>query len=56
VSDDRQALIDLAAAHAMEVRMLYEALERALSHFVAIGGPQAERAAEEINDVLDQHG
>lgn len=46
---------DLAAilqAHEMEKKVLYEALERALSHFAVIGTDQAKCAAEEIEAVL----
>lgn len=42
----------LVEAHQMEVRVLYESLERALSHFAAMGGEHAERAAQEIEELL----
>lgn len=46
-------LVSVLQAHEMEKRVLYEALERALSHFAVMGTDQAERAAKEIELVLD---
>ncbi len=45
---------EILEAHQMEVRMLYEALERALSHFAVMGTEQAKCAAEEIEIILSQ--
>jgi hypothetical protein len=50
--DDQASLCDILQAHEMEKKVLYEALERALSHFAVMGTDQAKRAAEEIEDVL----
>jgi len=36
-----------------EKKVLYEALERALSHFVVIGTDQAKRAAKELEEILN---
>lgn len=44
----------LAQAHEMEKRVLYEALERALSHFAVMNSEQSARAASEIEAVLDR--
>lgn len=47
-----EGLNDLLEAHQMELRVLYEALERALSHFAVMGTKQAVMAAQEIEAVL----
>lgn len=47
-------LTDILQAHEMEKRVLYEALERALSHLAVIGTDQAKRGAEEIEAVLSE--
>lgn len=46
-------LVNLVEAHQMELRVLYEALERALSHFAVMGTDQAARGATEIEAVLE---
>ena len=51
IADAAADALDVSAlceAHQMEVRVLYEALERALSHFAVMGGEQAACAVEEI--------
>jgi hypothetical protein len=53
--ESRDILNNVLQAHEMEKRVLYEALERALSHLAVIGTDQAKRAAQEIEDVLDPH-
>lgn len=52
IAVEKDVTTNLLQAHEMEKRVLYEALERALSHFAVIGTDHAKRAAQEIEAVL----
>lgn len=52
IAVDKDAMTNLIQAHEMEKKVLYEALERALSHFAVMDGDQARRAAREIEELM----
>ncbi|MDE2471083.1 MAG: hypothetical protein KGL35_20645 [Bradyrhizobium sp.] len=54
IAVDKDITTNILQAYEMEKRVLYEALERALSHLAVIGTDQAKRAAEEIEAVLSE--
>jgi hypothetical protein len=49
---EQATLCNILQAHEMEKKVLYEALERALSHFAVMGGDHPARAAREIEELL----
>lgn len=53
VPDETDNLVNILQANEMEKKVLYEALERALSHFAVMGGEQATRAAQEIEELFE---